>query len=158
MPLLSSILTIFLKWVLVKDVRLEKECVWVLLHWTCLESLTICDRQTFPTIHRMIFLYVTLPVPASTAQRVGGIRDGWDLPPNHHEEAALVTTASLSAKLCYPAIIEKRDQRCIDKMTTLSTLPSCCWTGTSSDTSARKPETARPVEDPPGIFQQCHQP
>ena len=53
-----------------------------------------------------------------------------------------MTTAALSVKLCYPAIIEKRDQRCIDKMTTLSTLPSSCWTGTSSDTFARKRKTS----------------
>ena len=35
-------------------------------------------------------------------------------PPNHHEEAALVTTAALSVKLRYPAVIEERDQRHID--------------------------------------------
>ena len=35
-------------------------------------------------------------------------------PPNHHKEAALVTTAALSVKLCYPAVIEERDQRHID--------------------------------------------
>ena len=35
----------------------------------------------------------------------------WGFPPNHHEEAALVTTAALSVELCYPAVIEERDQR-----------------------------------------------
>ena len=42
----------------------------MLFHCTCLESLAWCDRQAFPTIHRMILLYVTLHVTASTAQRV----------------------------------------------------------------------------------------
>ena len=93
------ILRIFLKWVLVEDVRLEKGFVRVLLHWTCLESLARCDRQAFPTIHRMI-----LSLDRTESVVLGG------LPPNHHEETALVTTAALSAKLCYPAIIEERDQ------------------------------------------------
>ena len=35
----------------------------------------------------------------------------WGFPPNHHEEAALVTTAPLSVELCYQAVIEERDQR-----------------------------------------------
>ena len=71
----------------------------MLLHWTCLESLASCDRQAFPTIHRMI-----LSLDRTESVVLGG------LPPNHHEETALVTTAALSAKLCYPAIIEERDQ------------------------------------------------
>ena len=35
----------------------------------------------------------------------------WGFPPNHHKEAAFMTTAALSAKLCYLAVIEDRDQR-----------------------------------------------
>ena len=35
----------------------------------------------------------------------------WVFPPNHHKEADFMTTAALSAKLCYPAVIEERDQR-----------------------------------------------
>ena len=50
-----------------------------------------------------------------------------------------MSTAALSVKLCYPAVIEERDQRHIG---TLSLLPSSCWTGTSSGSFARKHETS----------------
>ena len=50
-----------------------------------------------------------------------------------------MSTAALSVKLCYPVVIEERDQRHIG---TLSLLPSSCWTGTSSGSFARKHETS----------------
>ena len=97
--LLSRILTIFLKWVLVEDVRLYKESVWVLLHWACFKALARCGRQTFLTIHRMILLYVTLPVTASTAQRVWPWGKLGGLPPNHREEAILVQFPAIKVVL-----------------------------------------------------------
>ena len=85
----------------------------MLLNWTCLESLARCDRQAFPTIHRMVLLYVTLPLTASTAQ--------------------------LSVKLCYPAVIRREISA---TLAILSFLPSSCWTGTSSGSFARKHGTS----------------
>ena len=47
---------------------------------------------------------------------LGGGGGGWGLPHNHHKDVTLVTTAALSAKLCYPAVIEESDQCRIDNL------------------------------------------
>ena len=53
---------------------------------------------------------LTLPVTTSTAEIVWS----WRSPSQPHEEAALVTTAALSAKLCDPPVTEERNQNRID--------------------------------------------
>ena len=106
------------------------------MHWTCLESLARCDRQGFP-----LYSQNDSPLRSTTSDSLDRTESVvlWGFPPNHHDEAAFMTTAALSLKLCYPVVIEERDQRHIG---TLSLLPSSCWTGTSSGTFARKHETS----------------
>ena len=48
--------------------------------------------------------------------------------------ALLGTISALFPKLCHPSSLRETSAT----LTTISTLPSSCWTGTSSDTSARK--------------------
>ena len=81
----------------------------MLLNWTCLESLARCDRQAFLPHYSQN----GSPLRHTTSDGLDRTESVvlWGFPPNHHEEAALVTTAALSVELCYPAVIEERDQR-----------------------------------------------
>ena len=83
--------------------------MWVLLNWTCLE-LHLPDATDKPSpLFTEWFSSTSHYQWRPRTHRECGLL--WGFPPNHHEEAAFMTTAALSVKLCYPAIIEERNQR-----------------------------------------------
>ena len=135
MLLLSHTLTICLKWVLVEDVRLKKECVSAValdLPWVT------CQMRPTRLPH---YSQNDSPLRNTTSDSLDRTESVvlWGFPPNHHKEAAFMTTAALSAKLC----TQPSSRREISPtLVTLSFLPSSCCTETSSGSFARKHGTS----------------
>ena len=90
-----------------EDVRLEKECVSAVE--LDLPRVT-CQMRPTSLPH---YSQNGSPLRHTTSDGLDRTESVvlWGFPPNHHEEAALVTTAALSIELCYQAVIEERDQR-----------------------------------------------
>ena len=86
------------------------------------------------------FAYAPLPTSCSCGEKSSGVFSATPADTTSHVVMS-ETIAALSPKLCDPSSWRETSVA----PTTPSTLPSSCWTGTSSGTSARKRKTS---EDP----------
>ena len=104
------------------------------------------DWEGFTAETERIFANTPLPTSCSAGEKVFGRILG-DTERHMTPAVMLGTIAALSPKLCDDPSSQR--ETCAALMT-LSTLPSSCWTWTSSDMSARKCKTSgNPCWNPP---------